>query len=68
MTDFSGAEDKDDGNTLLLECEDSKYIGISGLEFIEFRTDDKIVGYISLIGNNMIPYAIRLGEKYTYFS
>ena len=40
---------------------------ISGLEITEFRTDDKILDYISLMGNNMIPYAIMLGEKYTYF-
>ena len=69
MTEFSGAEDKDgfDGNTLLLECEDSKYIYILGLEIIEFKTDDEILDYISFMGNNMIPYSIILGEKYTYF-
>ena len=68
MTNFSGAVNRDfDGNTLLLEVEDGKYIYISGLEIIEFRTDDKILDYISLMGNIMIPYAIMLGEKFTYF-
>ena len=69
MTEFSGAEDKDGfaGQALLLECEDSKFINISGLEIIEIKTDDNNLDYISLMGNNMIPYAIILGEKYTYF-
>ena len=33
----------------------------------KFETDDKIIDYISLLGNNMIPYVNVLGEKYTYF-
>ena len=69
MTEFSGAEDivKFDGNTLLLECEDNEYIYISGLEVTKFKTDDKIIDYISLMGNNMVPYPIMIGERYTYF-
>ena len=30
--------------------------------------DDKIIDFKSLMGKNMIPYAIIVGEKYTYFS
>ena len=56
-----------DGNTLLLECENNEYVYISGLEITKFKIDDKIIDYISLIGNNMIPHAIMIGEKYTYF-
>ena len=69
MTEFSGARDKNDydGNTLLLECEDNEYIYISGLEIIKFKTDDKIIDYMSLMGNNMTPYAVMVGERYTYF-
>ena len=69
MTEFSGARDKNDfdGNTLLLECEDNEYVYISGLEITKFKTDDKIIEYISLVGNNMIPYAIMIGKRYTYF-
>ena len=65
MTEFSGAENKEkfDGNTLLLECEDIEYFYISGLEIFKFKTDDKFVGYISLMGNNMCPNAIIIGEK-----
>ena len=69
MTEVSGAEDKVefDGNTFLLECEDTEYVYISGLENFNFKTDDEILDYISFMDNNMIPYAITLGEKYTYF-
>ena len=51
MTDFSGALNNPnfDGNTILLECEDSKYVYISGLEVFEFKTSDKIIDYISLM-------------------
>ena len=69
MTKFSGARDKFDfdGNTLLLESEDNEYIYISGLEITKFKIDDKIIDYISLMGNNMIPYAIMIRERYTHF-
>ena len=70
MTEFSGAANnssKFDGNTLLQECEDNGYVYISGLEITKFKIDDKIIDYISLVGSNMIPYAIMIGERYTYF-
>ena len=69
MTKYSGANNSHDYDayTLLLEFGDNEYVYISGLEIFKFKTDDKIIDYISLIGNNMIPYAIMIGEKYTYF-
>ena len=69
MTEFSGVLDDPnfDGSTILLECEDSKYVYISGVEVFEFRINDKIIGYISIMGNIMIPYTFAVGEKYTYF-
>ena len=69
MTESSGAHDSSgfDGNTILLEVEDKKYSYFSGLEISEFNINDKIVDYISLMGNNMTPYAIMIGEKYRYF-
>ena len=70
MIEFSGATDNSsdiDGNTLLLQCENNEYVYISGLEVFKFKTDDKIIDYISLMGNNMIPYAFIIGEKYKYF-
>ena len=58
MTDFSGAADNSsdfDGNTLLLEVDDRKYVYISCLEINEFQFNDKIRDCISLMGNNMVP-------------
>ena len=69
MTQFSGANDSSDfdGNTLLIQVEDNEFIYISGLEIFKFKTDDKFIEYISLMGNNMVPYPIMVGERYTYF-
>ena len=39
----------------------------SGLESIKFNTEDKTIDLISLMGNNMNPTAVAVGEKYTYF-
>ena len=70
MTEFSQNQDIvsfDDGNTLLLECDNNEYIYISGLEIVKFEIEDKIIDYISLMGNNIIPYSIAIGEKFTCF-
>ena len=70
MTEFSGFANNSsefDGNTPLVECENNEYVFITGLEIIKFKFDDKIIDYISLMGNNMIPHAIMIGEKHTYF-
>ena len=70
MTEFSGAANNDsdfEGNTLLQEVEVKKHVYTSGLEITEFETSDKVIDCISLMGNNMIPFAIIVGENYTYF-
>ena len=69
MTEFSGADDNPDcdGNTILLECEANESVFISGFENFKFKSDDKIMEYISFRGNNMCPYAIIIGEKHTFF-
>ena len=70
MTRSSGAANNSselDGNTLLVECENNEYVYISGLEITKIKIDDKIIDYISLMGKNMIPHAIMIGERYTYF-
>ena len=70
MTEFSGAADITsdfDGSTLSLEVEDRRYLQISGLETTEFETNDKVIDCISLMCKYMVPYAIILGEKPTYF-
>ena len=49
-----------------LEFENNEYVYISGLDNSKFKTDDRVIDYISLMGNNMTPYAFVVGEKYTY--
>ena len=65
MTGFSEAEDKEEfiGNTQLLESQKNEYVYISGLEILQFKTDDKIIDYISLLGNNMIPNTLAVDKK-----
>ena len=67
--DISGALNNSnfDGNTILLECENSKNVYISGLEFFDFRTNDIIIDYLSLMGNNMTPYVFAR-ERGTHIS
>ena len=63
MTEFSGASDNNsafDGNTLFREVDDRKFVFFSGVEFTEFETSDKVPDCRSLMGNNMVPYAIIL--------
>ena len=68
-TEFSRVGDKTDfdGNTLLLDCKDTEYVYNSGLEIFKFKTDDEIIEYISLMGNNVVPYTFASGVEYTYF-
>ena len=69
MIEFSGADDSSDfdGTTVFLECEDNEYVYKSGFQIFKLKTDDKIIDYISLMGNNMCPYTIAIEEKGTFF-
>ena len=69
MTQFSGAIDSSgfDGNTLLLVCENNEFVYFSELEIFKFKKDGKIIDYLSLIGNNMIPYTFAVGRKIYIF-
>ena len=70
MTEFSEAyvDSFFDGNTVFLECGHTLYPYISAFELLKFRTDDEIIGCISLMGNNMCSYFLAIGEKRLYFS
>ena len=70
LTEFSGANDKSDfdGNTFSLKCEDTEYVYISGLEIFKFKTNDKFIDYISLVGNNMVPYTFSIGINLFFVS
>jgi len=68
MTEFSEGYGPDfDGNTVLIKLNNSKYVYI-GDGIYEFDIEnDKIIDYISPVGNNNVPYPIAIGENYLYF-
>ena len=69
IIEFSSAGDETDfdGKTLFSGRENNEYLYICGLWLFKFKTDDKIISYICLMDNNMVPYTFILGEKCTYF-
>jgi hypothetical protein len=55
-----------EGNSLLVNIKDYKYIFI-GHEVYEFTTpNDKIIKYFSPVGNNDVPYPFAIGMRNTY--
>ena len=69
MTEMSGADDRSDfdGNAISVGSDDDKYRFLSSFQIIKLFTEDKIIDFISVMGNNMISTAMTVGEKYTYF-
>ena len=56
MTKFSGGHGKEfDGNSFLLELDDNTYQHI-GREIYTFNSYNKIINYVSPVGNNDVPY------------
>ena len=62
MTEFSGARNDSvwDGNTILLELQEKKYMFIGNSGVYTFETEDKIIKFTSNVGNNCVPYACCL--------
>ena len=69
MTEFSGARNDPiwDGNTILLELEEKKYMFIGSDGVYSFKTEDKIIKFTSNVGNSCVPYAVGYGEKNIYY-
>ena len=72
LTEISGACDSFDfhGNTILVGSDDigyNEYVFFSGFKIIKSSTEDKFIDFIFFMGNTMIPTAIAIREKYTYF-
>lgn len=69
MTKFSGGSgSKWDGNSILLRIGDDKefqYVYI-GSDISEFATDEKIIAYISSVGNNCVPYPYAESKNWVY--
>ena len=59
------SNNKNTGNSLLLQISKNKYIYI-GSSIYMFQIDDTIISYKSPIGNSDVPYPYAIGTKYTY--
>lgn len=55
----------EDGNSILVQIRENSYLYI-GSEIYEMTIPDKIIDYISPIGNNDVPYPFAIGKKNTY--
>jgi hypothetical protein len=59
-------EDRDNlGNSILVQVKDKEYVFIGDTIF-SFRIEDKIVDYVSPVGNSAVPYPYAVGTKNTY--
>ena len=70
-TEFSGGYGSGfDGNSILLELgkENNKYCyQFIGENMTTFITDNRIVKYVSLVGNSDVPYPYAVDDKNNYF-
>jgi len=55
-----------DGNAILIKLSNTKYVHVT-ISIYEFQTEDKIIDYISDIGNSSVAWPMAFGEKYVYF-
>ena len=73
MRAISGASDKSvfDENTILLKISEEndkhKYLYIGGGMISSFLANDIISKYISIMGSNLTPYSITIGDENIYF-
>ena len=68
MTEFSGAGEGYEGNSILIKLpgEDNQYVYI-GESIYKFTAYAKIVDYLSPVGNNSVPYPYAIDELGNYY-
>jgi hypothetical protein len=67
MTKFSlGYGPKFDGNSILLDMDNNKYIFI-GDKILNFTALSKITSFVSQVGNNDVPYPYAIDEDGRYY-
>jgi hypothetical protein len=54
------------GNSILIKLSDHKYVFV-GWKIYQFDTTEKILDYVSPVGNSDVPYPVAFGETYVYF-
>ena len=73
MTEVSGAYDKKsyDVNNILLKISEEndrhRWVYVGGDKVSSFLTDDDFYKYISIMGNNLTPFSIAIGQENIYF-
>ena len=56
----------EDETSVLFKLKTGEYVYV-GENIIKFSSKDEIKEYHSFVGNNAVPYAFAVGDKYTYF-
>jgi hypothetical protein len=65
-TGFDSSPYKLHGNSILVKLSDNKYVYIGSIAY-QFETEDKILDYVSPVGNSNVPYPIAYGEDNLYY-
>uniref|UniRef100_A0A6C0CA85 Uncharacterized protein n=1 Tax=viral metagenome TaxID=1070528 RepID=A0A6C0CA85_9ZZZZ len=63
---FDSSTDEDHGNAILIKINKNNYVFV-GDEIYEFKTDDEIIDFIAVVGNNAVPYPVAYGIENAYF-
>lgn len=63
---FDTTPHKFHGNSILIQLRTDKYVYV-GNEIYAFMTDEKIIDYLSPVGNSDVPYPVAYGKKFVYF-
>lgn len=66
FTSFGGADEKYDGNSILLKLNDLNYAVISR-NVVEFKSPGIINSYYSIMGNSSVPYPVAVCDDYVLF-
>ena len=67
MTTHSGGHGKKfDGNTILLNIKDNKYVFI-GLNIFSFQSEFEIIKYVSPVGNSGVPYPYAVDNNNNFY-
>jgi len=63
---YLGGKKSQLGNSVLVHLSGNQYMYI-GHEIYEFKMEDTVDSYFSLVGNSDVPYPVLLGTQYVYF-
>lgn len=64
---FDASADRSHGNSLLININNNNEYMFIGKYILLFNTNEKIIDFISYVGNNDIPYPIAVGTENFYY-